>query len=157
MSSRSITSAPVTTWPLFLAAQAMLIGAMQERLKAAELPPLEWYDVLWALERAPEQRLRMHALADQLVLTRFNVTRLVDRLEAAGLVARQRTVEDGRGACAVLTAKGRAMRRRMWPVYRQGIADLFDRHLGADEHAALQRMLRSVLQGNRTASRTTEA
>jgi DNA-binding MarR family transcriptional regulator len=156
MPARSRRAAKSSSWPLFLRAQALLIGAMEERLKAVALPPLEWYDVLWALERAPDQRLRMHALADQLVLTRFNVTRLVDRLQAAGLVARERTSEDGRGACAVLTDKGRDLRRRMWPVYRAAIDELFERRLGAGDHAALQRMLRVLVDANRPPGRRPE-
>lgn len=157
MPSRPRARSLSASWPLFLTAQAVLVRRMEERLKAAELPPLEWYDVLWALERAPDERLRMHALADQLVLTRFNVTRLVDRLQAVGLVTRQRTDEDRRGAYAALTAKGRVTRQRMWPVYQAGIAELFDRHLSAREHAALQRMLRSVLDNNRPAPDTNPA
>src|SRR5215468_1096418 len=152
MLPRSRTAAPATSWPLFLKTQAVLIGAMEERLKAAGLPPLEWYDVLWALERASDERLRMHALADQLVLRRFNVTRLVDRLQAAGLVARQRTREDRRGAHAALAEKGRALRRQMWPVYRAGIDELFERHLSAGEHPAFQSMLRKILGESRRAT-----
>ena len=140
---------PASSWPLFLTTHALLLRTIEARLKKAGLPALEWYDVLWALERSPGARLRMSVLADQLVLTRFNATRLVDRLADAGLVARERSPEDGRGACAVLTAKGRALRRRMWPVYRTAIADLFDRHLDVDDHVALQRMLRAVLASRR--------
>jgi DNA-binding MarR family transcriptional regulator len=145
MSRLPAASASSETWALLLGAHAVLLGAMEKRLKEAGLPALAWYDVLWALERAPDQRLRMHALADQLVLTRFNATRLVDRLVDAGLVARRKTAEDGRGFHAVLTGKGRALRKRMWPVYREAIADLFNRHLDGAEHAALQAVLRRLL------------
>jgi DNA-binding MarR family transcriptional regulator len=133
------------TWALLLTAHAVLLGAMEKRLKNAGFPPLAWYDVLWALERAPDQRLRMHALADQLVLTRFNATRLVDRLVKAGLVARRKSAEDKRGLHAVLTGKGRALRRQMWPVYRDAIAELFNRHLDDGEHDALQAVMRRLL------------
>src|SRR6185295_14281136 len=54
------------TWALMLQAHAVLLEAMQARLKAADLPPLEWYDVLWALEQAAGHRLRMGALAERL-------------------------------------------------------------------------------------------
>jgi len=134
------------TWALFLTAHSVLVRQIERKLKEAELPPLAWYDVLWILERAPEQRLRMSALADQLVLTRFNATRLVDRLVDAGLVARRQTREDGRGACAVLTDKGRALRRRMWAVYQPAIAKLFNRHLGTTQHGQMQAVLRRVLE-----------
>ena len=137
--------ASTETWALFLTAHSVLVGQMEQRLKDADLPPLAWYDVLWILERTPEQRLRMSALADQLVLTRFNATRLVDRLVEAGLVARRQTREDGRGAYAVLTDKGRALRKRMWLVYQPAIAELFNQHLGEAQHVRMQAVLRRVL------------
>lgn len=140
-----------TTWARLLATHALLLGAMQQRLKQAELPPLEWYDLLWALEQAPEHRLRMGELAEKLLLTRFNATRLVDRLEQEGLVSRQKAKDDRRGAEAVLTARGAALRKKMWPVYRKAIDELFNRHLSAGQHEALQKMLERVLEGNQPA------
>jgi len=134
------------TWALFLTAHSVLVGAMEKRLKDAGLPPLAWYDVLWILERTPDQRLRMSALADQLVLTRFNVTRLVDRLVEAGLVARRQTKEDGRGSYAVVTEKGRALRRQMWTVYRPAIVELFNQHLNTAQHAEVQSVMRRLLE-----------
>jgi DNA-binding MarR family transcriptional regulator len=134
------------TWALFLTAHSILVGAMEQRLKEAGLAPLAWYDVLWILERTPDQRLRMSALADQLVLTRFNVTRLVDRLVEAGLVARRQTKEDGRGFYAVLTEKGRTLRRQMWTVYRPAIVELFNQHLSAAQHAGMQSVMRGLLE-----------
>ena len=134
------------TWALFLTAHSVLIGAMEKRLKDAGLPPLAWYDVLWILERTPDQRLRMSALADQLVLTRFNVTRLVDRLVEAGLVARRQTKEDGRGFYAVVTEKGRTLRKQMWTVYRPAIVELFNQHLSTAQHAEIQAVMRRLLE-----------
>ena len=48
--------------------------------------PLGWYDVLLQLAEAPERRLRMAELADRVLLSRSGLTRLVDRLQAEGLV-----------------------------------------------------------------------
>ena len=134
------------TWALMLGAHARLLAAMEQRLKDAGLPSLEWYDVLWALEQAPDHRLRMSALAEGLMLTRFNVTRLVDRLEREDLVSRQRSKEDRRGAEAVLTAKGRALRSKMWPVYRTAIEELVNRHLSEAQHLGLQLTLSRLLE-----------
>src|ERR1700730_2294233 len=91
-------------WPAFLKAHAVLVERVEERLKASRLPDLAWYDVLWALECAPQNRLRMHELAAHTVITRSNLTRLVDRLEAAGLVVRDRDCTDPRGSYAVMRA-----------------------------------------------------
>jgi len=144
--STAAAQASTETWALFLTAHSVLIGAMEKRLKDAGLPPLAWYDVLWILERTPEQRLRMSALAEQLVLTRFNVTRLVDRLVEAGLVARRQTKEDGRGYYAVVTEKGRALRKQMWTVYRPAIVELFNPHLSSAQHAEMQSAMRRLLE-----------
>ena len=61
-------------WAVFLTAHAMLVEAVEARLAKAVLPPLAWYDVLWALERAGDGRRRMHELADRVVLSRSNLT-----------------------------------------------------------------------------------
>jgi len=138
-----------SAWPALLTARALVVERIEARLAEAGLPELAWYDVLWALERAPALRLRMHELAAQMVISRSNLTRLVDRLEAAGLVARERDGEDRRGAFAVLTPDGRELRARMWKVYGRAIDELFDRHLAADATAALRASLLRVIAAAR--------
>jgi DNA-binding MarR family transcriptional regulator len=135
-----------TTWSLFLRTHALLVEKIEARLKAEGLPVLAWYDVLWALESAPGQRLRMHELASGVVLSRSNLTRLVDRLVEAGLARREASADDGRGAHAAITARGLAMRRKMWPVYRACIQSLFNERIPAGTRAAMQKALRGVLE-----------
>ena len=129
-----------SAWPAFLRVHAVLVAEIEKRLKAKKLPALEAYDVLWALEQAPQQKLRMHELSNALVVTRSNLTRLIDRLEAQELVKRERDPEDRRGAFAVLTGSGRRLRREIWPTYEAAIAKLFDGKLSASE----ARLLRDV-------------
>ena len=124
---------------------ARLIDEIERRLADAKLPALQCYDALWALERAPAQRLRMSEFEQFMVISRSNITRLVDRLEDAALVARERADDDRRGAYAVLTVAGRAMRARMWKVYEATVAELFDAPLGPAERGALEGAMRSVL------------
>jgi len=146
---KSLESAKGSTWALFLTAHAVLVEKIEERLGAAAMPPFGWYDVLWGLERADGQRLRMHELAEKTVISRSNLTRLVDRLEAAGLVARERAPEDRRGAFAVLTAEGKAMRRKMWPVYSAAIREFFEDHISEQEAADFGAALRRILKAAR--------
>ena len=134
-----------SAWPLLLTGHAVLTGIIERRLAEAGLPPLAWYDVLWALERAPRHRLRMHELADGVVLTRSNLTRLVDRLESAGLLRREPDQDDKRGAYAAIEPAGLALRKKMWLVYSAAIHDLFDAHLDGDEQRALAGALRKVI------------
>jgi len=124
-----------------LTTHAVLVARVEERLRAAGLPELSWYDVLWALERAPEQRLRMHMLAERTVISRSNLTRLVDRLQAAGLVDRDRDCSDRRGAYAVLTRSGQRKRAEMWTVYSQAIEDHFNKLLTPKENATMRDLL----------------
>ena len=131
-------------WRAFITAYAVAIEGIERGLDEAGLPPLGWYDVLLELSVAPGRRLRMHELATAVVLSRSGLTRLVDRLEGAGLLRREPTPEDRRGSFAVLTQEGAEMRRRMWPVYARGIAEHFGRHLGDDEARVLAGALRRI-------------
>ena len=116
-------------WARFVTAQAMLLEQIEAAFAEADLPSLAWYDVLWILENADQGWLRMHDLARKAVVSRSNVTRLVDRMEKAGLVARSDCPVDGRGTVCALTARGRALRAKMWPVYKKQIDALFGKHL----------------------------
>lgn len=135
-------------WALLLSAHAALVERIEAALVAAGLPPLAWYDLLWELEKAEGGPLRMHELARRVVLSRSNLSRLADRLQAAGLVERRDSAEDGRGYDVVLTRAGRAMRRKMWPVYEAQIQRLFSRHVTPEEaramSAALERAVKSL-------------
>jgi len=136
-------------WARFVTAQALLLERIEEALAGAELPPLAWYDVLWILENAPQGRLRMAELAHKAVVSRSNVTRLSDRMENAGLVARSDCPVDGRGTVCELTAKGRALRAKMWPVYKKQIDQLFGKHLDAREAEAVAAAFEKMIDSTR--------
>ncbi len=131
-------------WARFFVTSALLLERVEAALKDAKLPPLAWYDLLWILESAEGERLRMHDLAARVVLSRYNVTRLADRMEKAGLIARERCEEDGRGAYCVLTPAGRALRRRMWPVYKGQVDACFGEHITIEEARTLAVTLEKV-------------
>lgn len=112
-------------WFNFVRAHRSLIREIERRLAAEQLPAYAWYDALWGIESGPAGQRRMHELADVMVIERYNLTRLVDRLEAEGLVQRRRAEGDGRGATVGITDKGRALRKRMWGVYEGAVKELF--------------------------------
>ena len=141
-----------SAWSVFLTLHAVLIDAVERRLADAELPALDWYDALWALERAPGRRLRMHEFEQWMVISRSNITRLIDRLEAAGLVRRERSDEDRRGAFAVLTTGGIATRKRMWKVYERAIEESFETHLSHAELGLAETIFRKLLDKHRASN-----
>jgi DNA-binding MarR family transcriptional regulator len=103
-----------------------VLGAVERDLKTAGYPPLAWYDVLLELTRAPQGRLRPFEIEKETLLTQYNLSRLLDRLEKQGLVAREPCEADGRGHWVVVTKAGRALQAQMWDVYAQAI----QRHVG---------------------------
>jgi DNA-binding MarR family transcriptional regulator len=113
-------------WVGLMRAQRTALAAIEQELKAAELPPLGWYDVLLELCRAEDGRLRPYEIEERTLLAQHNLSRLLDRMENAGLVQREVFSEDGRGRWVVITAAGRAMRERMWGIYAPAI----QHHLG---------------------------
>ena len=131
-------------WALLLTTHARLLEKIEHDLAAAGLPALAWYDVLWELEKADSGGLRMHELANRIVLSRSNLSRLADRLQAAGLIEREDSPEDGRGYRLILTRSGRAMRKRMWPVYSEAIERLFAQHITPEEAQAIAEALGRV-------------
>jgi DNA-binding MarR family transcriptional regulator len=139
-----VNETELATWRAFLNAHAILIQRIEKDLKAQGLPPLGWYDVLWPLQRTEGRRLRMNELAQQVVLSRTGLVRLVDRIEAAGLLRREPVPEDGRGAYVVISDEGAGTLRKMWPVYRRHIEQDFLDPLGAGAgrlRAALERVV----------------
>ena len=139
----------LAAWRCLLTAHATLIELIERDLAAARVVPLGWYDVLLALSEAPERRLRLHELARAVVLSRSGLSRLVDRLEAAGLLRRERSSDDRRGAFAVLTDAGYAALRTAWPVYARGIIEHFARHLTDDEAQTLTAVFARLLAAAR--------
>lgn len=131
----------ILAWARLLRAHKVLLEQVQGALAQAELPPLEWYDVLLELDLAEGKRLRLSDLGERIALSRSNVTRLCDRLENEGLLTREKCEEDRRGLFAALTPEGVALRKRMWPVYRQAIQAFFAAHLTQQEAEVLAGLL----------------
>lgn len=138
-----MAKALLKAWGEFLGAHALALRRIEERLKAAGTPPLEWYDVLLELDRAGG-RLKIGELAERVVIAPYNMTRLLDRLEAEGLLRRERSATDRRSAYAVLTDKGGDLRRTMWPAYERAILEVF-MPLSERDAEAMTRILSRVI------------
>jgi DNA-binding MarR family transcriptional regulator len=87
--------------------------------------------------------LPMNELATLLACDNSNVTGLIDRLEARGLVTRQPSSEDRRVKHVVLTAGGQELRNQM--LNRVGQAPHALEHLSIAEQRQLHGLLRKVL------------
>ncbi len=132
---------PVAAWRALLLAHAAAVRAIEADLAARRLITLSWYDVLLELNAAPGRRLRMQELAARVTLSRTRVSRIVDELEHADLVAREPDPDDGRASFAVITAKGRSELRKTAPHYLAAIEEHFTSHLSAPERQVLSSAL----------------
>ncbi len=99
--------------------------------------PLSWYEVLLYLEHADEGRLRMHELADSLLLSRSAATRFVDPMEAAGLVRRTVCASDRRGTFLELTPEGTKHLREAALFHLDGVARHFAGRISTEEAEVL--------------------
>jgi DNA-binding MarR family transcriptional regulator len=133
------------TWGALLKVHAALVPRLDRELQETHGLPLTWYDVLLELNAAPERRLTMGQLGSVAAVSRTRVSRVVDELVRAGLVAREPNPDDGRSAFAALTPAGRAALRKAAPTYVAAVHREFADHLTAREADVLAGALRNVL------------
>jgi len=121
------SEAVVRAWAGLVRAQRAATSGIEADLKEAGFPPLSWYDVLYVLRRARGGRLTPRELECEMLLEQYNLSRLLDRMEAEGLVRRIPYPGDKRRQLVEITAQGRRKQKRMWLVYAAAI----QRHIGA--------------------------
>jgi DNA-binding MarR family transcriptional regulator len=139
------TTTSLEAWRLFLRAHNQVMRRLEADLLAAHDLPLPWYDVLLQLAEAPERRLRMTELASKVLLSRSGLTRLVDRLEREGLVARAACATDARVTHAVLTDVGLDRLRKASPTHLRSIAEHVTGRLGEDDMAQLAKLMTKLM------------
>jgi DNA-binding MarR family transcriptional regulator len=138
----------IAAWIRLITASRVLLDRIEAALKSQGLPPLGWYDALWELEQA-EAGLRPFELQERLLLPQYGMSRLLDRLVSAELVERLAVEEDGRGQRVRISAKGREVRGRMWPVYAGELCRLVEAPLRDGEAEALEASLGRLIAGAR--------
>ncbi len=147
-----LSQSQLAAWRSFLRAHTVITRALERELVASQRLPLAEYDVLVQLDSAPGGALRMSQLADQVLLSRSGLTRLVERLEGAGMVRRQVCPSDARGSLAVLTEAGRERLREAAPSHLNSVRSHFADALTEDQleelHQLLERLLEQLPEGD---------
>ena len=144
---KQLTPLEFAAWVGFLRVHAAFVRELDSELEAAHGLPLTQYEVLLYLDAAPDRRLRMTELARSVLLSQSGVTRLVDRLEARGLVVREPCPEDRRGLLARITDEGRRRLAEARPTHLAGIRRLFVQHFDDDELRHLAEVWERVRPG----------
>ena len=131
------------SWRLFFESALALLDLLDAELEHAVGIPMRWYDVLVHLEESP-QGIPMNALAERILYSKSGFTRVVDRMEEAGLVRRVRPEHDRRSILVVLTDKGTEMIEHARRHHRDGIERHFSQHLTDADVKALTRALEKI-------------
>jgi DNA-binding MarR family transcriptional regulator len=140
MSRVRLTETEERAWQALLHAHHDVTDRLEGDLHQEHGLSMGEYDVLVRLARAPDRALRMSDLAERVLLSPSGLTRLVDRLEAKGLVRRLTDPDDGRALRASLTDHGLRAVRRAAVTHLRGIRHHFTARLS-------QRQLRDIASG----------
>ena len=130
-------------WRLFCESALALLDLLDTELQQSVGIPQRWYDVLVHLEESPEG-IPMNELADQILYSKSGFTRVVDRMEEAGLVRRSRPAHDRRTILVVITDTGTETMEHARRHHRDGIQRHFAQHLTSADIKALTRALEKV-------------
>ena len=141
----SWTGPRVDAWRAVVNSHAAVTDRVQRALMEAHLPPLSWFEVLAAVKRSPGGRPRMSELAGWLTLSRGGMTKLVDRLEEAGYLARVSCPEDRRSLRTKLRPAGERMLEEMHVVYAAEV-ERYLRALSEEEAEVITNALEKVAQ-----------
>ena len=131
--------------------------ALDADLQAGQGIALSEYTALMHLSEAPGRSLRMSDLASACALSLSGMSRIVSRLEAQGLVERERASCDGRGLNAVLTDAGLGRLRRAWPAHLASVRRHMMNHLSELDLPAVTAAVQRFASGTPCADPQQEA
>ncbi|MCQ1999115.1 MarR family winged helix-turn-helix transcriptional regulator [Arthrobacter zhaoxinii] len=123
------------------------VGVMRRLQRDPEFRDLTMreYDVLFNLTRCPGGWIRLNELNEHLLISQPSLSRMVDRLQARGLVQRRPAENDQRGVELSLTEEGRAVQRRLGRIHVRGIHELLTPALDSAELEQLKELTDKVL------------
>jgi DNA-binding MarR family transcriptional regulator len=139
----SPTPERLRAWRLFFESALALLDVLDAELEQVVGIPQRWYDVLVHLEESP-QGIPMNELAERILYSKSGFTRVVDRMEEAGLVQRVRPENDRRSILVILTDQGRTTMEHARRHHRHAIEQHFSRHLADTDIKALTRALEKL-------------
>jgi DNA-binding MarR family transcriptional regulator len=142
--SKKPSESVVLAWIALMRAQQVALLHIEKTFKDAGLPSLSVYDALWELDKAGDAGLRPFELGRQMLVTQWNMSRLIERLVQNGLATRDACEDDGRGNRIAITRAGKDLRKRMWAVYAPAISEALGLDLSDRDADTLARLLQPI-------------
>ena len=140
------SAAIIKAWGRLIRAERTVVGRIEAELKSAGFPSLQWYDVLLEVKRGPGGRLTPREIEEAVLFEQYNLSRLLDRMEAEGLVRRIPYPGDKRRQLVEITEEGKALQWRMWAVYGAAINRFISDKLTDKEAGQLAALLMKLIQ-----------
>lgn len=148
MSATEEERARIGTWFNLQQANRVLEGLLEQRLRSEVDLSMPEYEVLFRLQHAAGHPLLMSEIAAQLLNSPSGATRIADRLEAEGLIARETPRDNRRVVHVTLTERGRKVLEKGDGVFRDALRESFAAYLSHAEVNELRRLMRKLLEGN---------
>lgn len=130
-----------------LQVEARVMDIVGREFEASTGLPITWFEVLAVLCNEEDGALRMNELAENLLISRGGATKLIARMEEAGLVVRSTPPDDRRATLASVTPAGVAAVEAAAPVQTELVEQHFGRFLADDDLQAMVRASLKVLDG----------
>jgi DNA-binding MarR family transcriptional regulator len=146
-----LTPPRLNAWHAFLTSHRALETILSRELEAACGLSLAWFDVLAQLRLAPAQRLTMTHLASAILFSKSGLTRLIDRMEEAGLVQRLAYPGDRRSVHIALADAGAEKFRQALPLHLETVKRHFAAYIQDSEAAAVESALERIATAARAA------
>jgi len=134
--TRWLDSDEMKAWRSYITTSVDLMKALEADVSPHGITMGD-YQMLAMISEAPDSRLRLCDLADQLRLTRGGLTRRMDGVLSQGLVRRVQDDRDRRVAFAELTAKGWTLLKKIAPIHLASVRRLMIDHLSRAEIKAI--------------------
>lgn len=138
-----------TLWRSFLGTHRLLVDRLAEQMQADHQLPLEWFDVLVHLADVPGRRLRQRELRDRLLLSESGVSRMLARMQDAGVVERRPADEDRRGVEVALTPAGEELVVAAVESHLMLVRTLFTDKLSVTDGVALEHIFAKLAGGDK--------
>ena len=124
--------------------EIVLWDRIDGRLKAEHDLPLSFFETLYFISRARQQSMRVGELAEALGITVGGASKVVDRIEEAGLIARIAD-SDRRASRIVLTAVGKDVFERASKTYETELGALLDATFSPQSQQEIHRLVLQLL------------
>jgi len=150
-----MTAVDGVTWATDLVRlEIALWDRVDARLRESHELPLAYFESLLFISRAPRGSMRVGDLARALRVTVGGTSKLVDRVERTGLIAREPDPDDRRASRVALTTAGKRRLTAAVKTYNAVVGSILGGVLSAEEQHQMSdyvsRLLIAIDDGQRT-------